>query len=112
MPPTSPQLKCLIASGGTAGHVLPSLAIAEALTVRGVAVTFAGSPDRGWERLVPYPFDAFRVEGIPRGPSVRLPRALLRAALAPAACLRILRRRRPDVVLGGEIGRASCRERV
>ncbi len=50
---------------------------------------------------MPYPFDAFRVEGIPRGVSPRLPRALLRALLAPLACLRILRRRRPDVVLGG-----------
>jgi UDP-N-acetylglucosamine--N-acetylmuramyl-(pentapeptide) pyrophosphoryl-undecaprenol N-acetylglucosamine transferase len=45
--------------------------------------------------------DVFRVEGFPREASVRLARALLRAAVAPAACLRILRRRRPDVVLGG-----------
>jgi len=81
--------------------VLPSLAIAEALTARGVAVTFAGSPDRGEAGLVPYPFDAFQVEGIPRGVSLRLPRALLSAALASAACVRILRHRRPDVVLGG-----------
>ena len=100
MPSRSPQSKCLIAAGGTAGHVLPSLAVAEALTARGVAVTFAGSPDRGEAGLVPYPFDAFPVEGIPRTLSLRLPRALLRAALAPLACLRILRRRRPDVVLG------------
>lgn len=46
------------------------------------------------------PFDAFRVEGIPREASLRLPRALARDALAPVACLRILRRRRPDAVLG------------
>ena len=50
---------------------------------------------------MPYPFDAFRVEGIPRETSPRAARALLRALLAPFACLRILRRRRPDVVLGG-----------
>lgn len=101
MPPKSRQQSCLIAAGGTAGHVLPSLAIAEALVARGVAVTFAGSPDRGEAGLVPYPFDAFRVEGIPRGLSLRLPLVLVRAALAPLRCLRILRRRRPDVVLGG-----------
>ncbi|MGH3015384.1 MAG: UDP-N-acetylglucosamine--N-acetylmuramyl-(pentapeptide) pyrophosphoryl-undecaprenol N-acetylglucosamine transferase, partial [Gaiellaceae bacterium] len=45
-------------------------------------------------------FDAFRVEGLPRAVSLRLARALVRDAAAPAACVRILRRRRPDVVLG------------
>ncbi len=45
-------------------------------------------------------FDAFRVEGFPREASVRLLRALGRAAAAPAECIRILRRRRPGVVLG------------
>jgi UDP-N-acetylglucosamine--N-acetylmuramyl-(pentapeptide) pyrophosphoryl-undecaprenol N-acetylglucosamine transferase len=67
-------------------------------------VTFAGSPDRVEARLVPdagFPFDAFRVEGFPRRPGWRLLRALGRAAAAPFAALRILRARRPDVVLGG-----------
>jgi len=46
-------------------------------------------------------FDAFRVAGFPRRPGPELARALVVAAAAPAACLRILARRRPDVVLGG-----------
>ena len=50
---SSSQLRCVIAAGGTAGHVLPSLAIAEALRNRGVSVSFAGSPDRIEARLVP-----------------------------------------------------------
>jgi UDP-N-acetylglucosamine--N-acetylmuramyl-(pentapeptide) pyrophosphoryl-undecaprenol N-acetylglucosamine transferase len=69
-----------------------------------VEVTFAGSPDRVEARLVPergYAFDAFRVAGFPRRPGPQLARALGLAAAAPAACLRILARRRPDVVLGG-----------
>ena len=44
------------------GHVLPSLAVAEALRERGVHVTFAGSPDRVEARLVPeagYELDTF-----------------------------------------------------
>ena len=67
-------------------------------------VTFAGSPDRVEARLVPergYAFDAFAVAGLPRRPGPSLLRALALALAAPVACLRILDRRRPDVVLGG-----------
>src|SRR5438067_1833669 len=98
------QLRCLIAAGGTAGHVLPALAVADALRERGVHVTFAGSPDRVEARLVPeagYELDTFRISGFPRRPSIELIRSLLRAGAAPVACRRILRRRTPDVVLGG-----------
>jgi UDP-N-acetylglucosamine--N-acetylmuramyl-(pentapeptide) pyrophosphoryl-undecaprenol N-acetylglucosamine transferase len=78
--------------------------VAEALRERGVAVTFAGSPDRVEARLVPesgYPFDAFAIAGFPRRPGGELVRALGLAAASPIACARILARRRPDVVLGG-----------
>jgi UDP-N-acetylglucosamine--N-acetylmuramyl-(pentapeptide) pyrophosphoryl-undecaprenol N-acetylglucosamine transferase len=78
--------------------------VAEALRERGVEVTFAGSPDRVEAELVPqhgYAFDSFRIAGFPRRPSVALLRSLLLAAKAPSACLAILRRRRPNVVLGG-----------
>jgi UDP-N-acetylglucosamine--N-acetylmuramyl-(pentapeptide) pyrophosphoryl-undecaprenol N-acetylglucosamine transferase len=67
-------------------------------------VTFAGSPDRIEARLVPeagYELDTFRISGLPRRPSPALLRALLLAGRAPRACARILRLRRPDVVLGG-----------
>ena len=84
-------LKCLIAAGGTAGHVLPSLAVAEALVAHGVTVTFAGSPDRAEAQLVPeagYELDTFRIAGLPRRPSVELARALMLAGAAPRACRR------------------------
>jgi len=98
------SLRCLIAAGGTAGHVLPALAVADALRARGVEVTFAGSPERVEARLVAeagYPFDPFRVSGFPRRPSLALVRAAAQALAAPVACRAILERRRPDVVLGG-----------
>ncbi len=97
-------LKCLIAAGGTAGHVLPSLAVAEALVARRVTVTFAGSPDRAEARLVPeagFELDTFQVSGLPRRPGPAQARAVGKAMRAPKACRRILRAREPDVVLGG-----------
>ena len=68
-----------------------------------MSVTFAGTPDRVESRLVPeagFELDTFPVSGLPRRPSAAQLRAAWRASAAPAHCLRILRRRRPDVVLG------------
>jgi UDP-N-acetylglucosamine--N-acetylmuramyl-(pentapeptide) pyrophosphoryl-undecaprenol N-acetylglucosamine transferase len=84
--------------------VLPSLAVAEALSARGALVTFAGSPGRAEAQLVPdagYELDTFEVAGFPRQLGAELARSLLLAGKAPFACREILARRRPDVVLGG-----------
>jgi UDP-N-acetylglucosamine--N-acetylmuramyl-(pentapeptide) pyrophosphoryl-undecaprenol N-acetylglucosamine transferase len=84
-------------------------------------VTFAGSPDRAEARLVPdtgFELDTFRVSGLPRQPGVAQVRAALHALAAPAACDRILARRRPDAVLGagGYVGGpmvvAAARRRI
>jgi len=94
----------VIAAGGTAGHVLPALAVAEALSDRGVRVSFAGSPERVEGRLVPgagFELDPFHVEGLPREASAKLLSAVVTDIRAPFAARAILRRRRPDVVLGG-----------
>ena len=67
-------------------------------------MTFAGTPDRVESRLVPeagFELDTFPVSGLPRRPSAAQLRAAWRASAAPMHCLRILARRRPDVVLGG-----------
>ena len=66
-------------------------------------MTFAGTPDRVESRLVPeagFPLDTFPVSGLPRTPSAAQLRAAWRASAAPSHCLRILARRRPQVVLG------------
>ena len=100
----SSKLVVVIAAGGTAGHIRPALAVGEALRARGATVTFAGSPDRVESRLVPeagFEFDPFAISGFPRRPSLALLNALWRAGKAPFACRAILKRRRPDVVLGG-----------
>jgi UDP-N-acetylglucosamine--N-acetylmuramyl-(pentapeptide) pyrophosphoryl-undecaprenol N-acetylglucosamine transferase len=81
--------------------VLPALAVAESLRELGAEVTFASNADSRLVRDAGYDLDIFGVEGFPRELSVRLARALGRAAAAVPAAGRILRRRRPDVVLGG-----------
>jgi UDP-N-acetylglucosamine--N-acetylmuramyl-(pentapeptide) pyrophosphoryl-undecaprenol N-acetylglucosamine transferase len=80
--------------------VLPALAVAEALKSRGATVVFASNADTRLVRVAGFELDVFRVEGFPRRPGLALLRALGEAALAVPASARILRRRRPDVVLG------------
>jgi UDP-N-acetylglucosamine--N-acetylmuramyl-(pentapeptide) pyrophosphoryl-undecaprenol N-acetylglucosamine transferase len=97
-------VRILIAAGGTVGHVAPALAVADALRERGADVTFAGTPARIEAELVPargYPFVPFAVDGFPRRPSLKLVKALGRAAVAPVACSKIIKDVRPDVVFGG-----------
>ncbi|MGI8974740.1 MAG: UDP-N-acetylglucosamine--N-acetylmuramyl-(pentapeptide) pyrophosphoryl-undecaprenol N-acetylglucosamine transferase [Gaiella sp.] len=82
----------------------PAIAVGEALRERGATVTFAGTPDRVESRLVPeagFELDTFPISGLPRRPSAAQLRATWKASRAPARCLAILGRRRPDVVLGG-----------
>ncbi|HEV2769519.1 MAG TPA: glycosyltransferase, partial [Solirubrobacteraceae bacterium] len=58
----------LIAAGGTAGHVVPALAVADALRAEGAQVTFVGG-QRAEAELVPaagYELRPIRVEGLSR----------------------------------------------
>ena len=57
--------RCLIAAGGTAGHVLPALAVAEALVTRGAQLAFASNTDSRLVREAGFELDLFRVEGFP-----------------------------------------------
>jgi UDP-N-acetylglucosamine--N-acetylmuramyl-(pentapeptide) pyrophosphoryl-undecaprenol N-acetylglucosamine transferase len=97
------QVFAIIAGGGTAGHVLPGVAIARALEARGHAVHYVGA-ERGLEaRLLPD-------EGIPhtllpgRGIQRRLTLANLAAIYgivrAVFAAVGLVRRLRPKVVVG------------
>jgi UDP-N-acetylglucosamine--N-acetylmuramyl-(pentapeptide) pyrophosphoryl-undecaprenol N-acetylglucosamine transferase len=93
----------VIAAGGTAGHVVPALAVADALRSQGAQVEFIGG-ERAEAELVPaagYPFHALRVTGIDRQNPLRAARALLLAARATGRARRLLRRIGADAVLGG-----------
>jgi len=95
--------KIVIAAGGTAGHVVPALAVAEALRARGADVEFIGG-ERAESELIPaagYPFHRVRVRGLDRRRPLRAALALLLAAGATLRAMRLLRRARADAVMGG-----------
>jgi UDP-N-acetylglucosamine--N-acetylmuramyl-(pentapeptide) pyrophosphoryl-undecaprenol N-acetylglucosamine transferase len=95
--------RIVIAAGGTAGHVVPAIAVADALRAEGAEVSFVGG-QRAEAELVPaagYPLDPIRVEGISRTNPLAAARAAGKAALALRDSGAVLRRRRADAVLGG-----------
>lgn len=80
-----------MAAGGTAGHVVPAMAVAAELRASGAEVSFLGTRERIEAELVPaagYEIDYLKVRGIDR-------RNPLRAAR------RAIRDRGADVVMGG-----------
>jgi UDP-N-acetylglucosamine--N-acetylmuramyl-(pentapeptide) pyrophosphoryl-undecaprenol N-acetylglucosamine transferase len=93
----------LIAAGGTAGHVVPALAVAERLTAAGADVVFVGG-ERAEAELVPaagFELRTIRVEGLSRTNPLHAARAALRAGAALGVANRILAELRPAAVLGG-----------
>jgi len=93
----------VIAAGGTAGHVVPALAVAGALRALGAEVTFIGG-ERAESELVPvagYELWKISVEGMSRTNPLRAARALGRAALAVVRARALLRELAPDAVMGG-----------
>ncbi len=95
--------KVVIAAGGTAGHVVPALAVAYELRERGVEVEFIGG-ERAEAELVPaagYQLHTLRVAGLDRRNPLRAARALLLAARAFLRARRVLRESGADAVLGG-----------
>jgi UDP-N-acetylglucosamine--N-acetylmuramyl-(pentapeptide) pyrophosphoryl-undecaprenol N-acetylglucosamine transferase len=99
----SQKNRIVIAAGGTAGHVVPALAVAAALRAEGAEVEFIGA-GRAEATLVPaagYRLHTIAVEGLSRTNPLKALRALLRAALALPRARRLLKRLAPDAVMGG-----------
>ncbi len=93
----------LIMAGGTGGHIMPGLAVADILRAQGWQVTWLGAPGSMEAELVPkhgygmawVRFSGVRGKGILR--KLALPLNLLTALWQSAAAIF---RHRPDVVLG------------
>src|SRR4051794_18443709 len=94
----------LIAAGGTAGHVVPALAVADALRAEADAqVVFVGG-ERAEQTLVPeagYELRTIAVEGLSRRNPLKAARGAIKALTATRTAQKILRDVRPDAVMGG-----------
>src|SRR4051794_17408353 len=93
----------VIAAGGTAGHVVPALAVADALRAESARVVFVGG-ERAERTLVPqagYELKTIAVEGLSRSNPLKAARAAAKAVAAVGTAARLLRELRPDAVMGG-----------
>lgn len=103
LPQGAKHRTALIMAGGTGGHIFPGLAVAQALRERGWRVHWLGAPGSMESRIVPaqgFPLELIDFSGV-RGKGLLtlglLPLRLLRAFWQ---ALRVVRRVRPDVVVG------------
>jgi UDP-N-acetylglucosamine--N-acetylmuramyl-(pentapeptide) pyrophosphoryl-undecaprenol N-acetylglucosamine transferase len=93
----------VVMAAGTGGHVIPGLAIAREMLARGWTVSWLGTTTGMENRLVPpagLPMDTIAFTGLRGKGLLHTATGGLRLLAAFVACWRILRRRRPAVVLG------------
>ncbi|MEW6476379.1 MAG: undecaprenyldiphospho-muramoylpentapeptide beta-N-acetylglucosaminyltransferase [Actinomycetota bacterium] len=96
----------LITGGGTGGHVYPGLALAEALVARGhsrESIHWVGNAGKLEETAVPaagFSIDLLPGRGLQRRLTVENVSVVLKTSRAFGRAMRILRQRRPEVVVG------------
>lgn len=96
--------KCaLVMAGGTGGHIFPGLAVADGLRARGWRVHWLGAPGSMEQQLVPprgYAFEPVEFGGV-RGKGLATLLLLpLRVLKAFAQSIGVVRRVKPDVLVG------------
>jgi UDP-N-acetylglucosamine--N-acetylmuramyl-(pentapeptide) pyrophosphoryl-undecaprenol N-acetylglucosamine transferase len=115
---TAPRI--VIGAGGTAGHVVPALAVADALRADGAEVIFVGG-ERAEQELVPaagYELHTLRVRPLPRRDPARAAVAAAVDARALRAAWSLLGRIGPAATLGaggyvaGPVGLSAVARRV
>jgi UDP-N-acetylglucosamine--N-acetylmuramyl-(pentapeptide) pyrophosphoryl-undecaprenol N-acetylglucosamine transferase len=104
-------MKLLIAAGGTGGHIFPGLAVAEAFIAADGTnkVLFVGTPQGMEGRIIPaHGFRLLMIKAQPfLGQSfLRKVSTMLSIMKGVAQCVRIMRREKPDIVIG--MGGFTC----
>ncbi|MBO0767891.1 MAG: UDP-N-acetylglucosamine--N-acetylmuramyl-(pentapeptide) pyrophosphoryl-undecaprenol N-acetylglucosamine transferase [Solirubrobacterales bacterium] len=95
--------RIVIGAGGTAGHVVPALAVADALRADGAEVHFIGG-NRAEAKLVPeagYEFHQLNVVSLPRRKPLAAARAVATDTRALGRCLSLIGQLAPSAVMGG-----------
>lgn len=93
----------LVMAGGTGGHIFPGLAVAEALREKGWKVHWLGGPESMESRLVPprgFTFEQIDFSGVRGKGLVTLALLPLRLLVAFWQSIVVIRRVKPDVVVG------------
>ena len=95
--------RLMVMAGGTGGHVMPALAVAQKLRDRGIEISWMGNADGLEAKLVPaagFPLEFINIRGLRKSGWRRkftMPFTLVHACIQ---ALEIIRRRQPDVLLG------------
>ncbi|ASF46874.1 undecaprenyldiphospho-muramoylpentapeptide beta-N-acetylglucosaminyltransferase [Methylovulum psychrotolerans] len=95
--------RIVIMAGGTGGHVFPALAVAQSLRAKGWQVSWLGTQKGLESRVVPeqgIDIDWLAVAGVRGKGLLSKLAALFKLVAACVQAARILRQRKPDVVLG------------
>ena len=92
-----------MAGGGTGGHIIPAIAVAEEILRLGGTVRFVGTRGRIEEQLVPkagFGIDFIKVKPLAGGSAMKKATGLASLPLSVMKSMALLRKQKPSVVIG------------